>query len=314
MDNTELIITEQAELTHIPINEELMMRWIAFVDGTPKTVQTYTRAVRQFIRFLMRNGVTHPTREDVIRFREELLLECKPTTVASYLQATKLFFRWLASEDLYPNIADNVKGVKLDDSFKKGYLTEGQVKDLLQSVDRSSVHGKRDYAILSIMVTCGLRVVEIVRANVEDYSIKGASAVLYVQGKGHTERTDYVKLAEPVEAALRDYLSVRGKASPGEPLFCSVANRNAGERMTTRSVSRIVKEQLARIGIDREDITAHSLRHTAGVQNIMHDGSLLETQVLLRHKNPSTTQRYTHAAEREKNNSEARLAKAFFTF
>jgi integrase/recombinase XerC len=162
------------------------------------------------------------------------------------------------------------------------------------------------------MVTSGLRTVEVARANIEDMRTVADFTALYIQGKGHEERTAYVKLAEPVEAAIRDYLAARGKAEATSPLFSSDAHRNAGERMTTRSISRIVKEALIAAGLDSDRLTAHSLRHTTATLNLLNGGTVEETQQLLRHTNINTTLIYSHALERAKNNSEARVAKAIF--
>lgn len=294
------------------INGDLFTRWTMYLDAKPKTVQTYTRAIRQFFYYLQLNGITQPTRETVLAYRDSIKAEHKPTTVQAYMNAVKLFFAWTAQEGLYPNIADRVKGAKLDSGFKKDYLTPRQANKFLTTIDRSTLRGKRDYAILSLMVTAGLRTIEVVRANIEDMRTVADFTALYIQGKGHEEKTDFVKLAAPVEDAIRDYLTARGKADPAAPLFISVAHRNGGERMTTRSVSRIAKDNLVNAGLDSDRLTAHSLRHTAATLNLMNGGTVEETQQLLRHSNINTTLIYSHALERAKNNSEDRIAKAIF--
>ena len=54
------------------LSGELFDRFTAYIDGSPKTVQTYTRAIRQFTKWTALKGITRPTREDIIAFREEL--------------------------------------------------------------------------------------------------------------------------------------------------------------------------------------------------------------------------------------------------
>lgn len=308
----EISIRDKAELQEQSISAELFNSWITYLDAKPKTVETYTRSIRQFIRFLQVNEITKPTRADIITYREDLKQTKKPATVQSYLMAVKLFFQWTAQEGLYPNIADHVKGAKLDTEHKKDYLTSKQVSRLLANVDRSTLKGLRDYAIIALMITSGLRTVEVARANIEDMRTVADFTALYIQGKGHEERTAYVKIAEPVEGAIRDYLKARGKAEKTEPLFASSAHRNGGERMTTRSISRIAKEHLIAAGLDSDRLTAHSFRHTTATLNLLNGGTVEETQQLLRHTNINTTLIYSHALERSKNNSEARVAKAIF--
>lgn len=308
----ELLAMEQSPLVIREISEEVFNSWTSFIDASPRTVETYSKAIKQFFRYLQGKGIKQPQREDIVAYREYLSKDHKPTTVQSYLAAVKLFFQWTEQEKIYPNIAQRVKGAKLDTEHKKDYLTKKQVSKLLKAIDRSTLKGKRDYAMLSLMVTTGLRTVSIINANVEDIRAAGDATALYYKGKGHQEKATYVKLAEPVEEAIRDYLKARGRADGKEPLFTSTAHRNNGGRMTTRSISRVAKESLIDIGLDSGRLTAHSFRHTAATLNLLNGGTVEETQQLLDHKNINTTLIYSHALERAKNNSEKRIAKAIF--
>lgn len=292
---------------------ELADKWISYADVSSKSQETYKRAIRQFLYHLQNNGIEQPKRDDVISWREGLKTEKKPATVTAYMAAVKLFFRWTAEEQLYPNIADHLKaGVKVDREHKKDYLTSKQAGDLLQEIDRSTAAGKRDYAILSLMATTGLRTISIINANIEDIRTAGDSTVLYYQGKGHNEKGTFVKLAEPVEKAIREYLKTRGTADPKQPLFTSTSNRNQNGRMTTRSISSIAKTHMIEIGLNDSRHTAHSLRHTAATLNLLNGGTLEETQQLLDHSNISTTQIYAHTLSRAASQSESRIATAIF--
>lgn len=306
------IVNDRNELVTQDIGAELFTRWINYIDAKPKTIETYTRAIKQFFLFLQANNITQPTREDIIAYRDALKQNHKPTTVQSYIMAVKQFFNWTSQENIYPNIAQRVKGSKLDTEHKKDYLTTKQVNTLLKNIDRTTLKGLRDYAILALMITSGLRTIEVVRANIEDIRTVADFTALFLQGKGHDEKTQYIKIAEPVEDAIRAYLKARGTTKPTEPLFTSLSNRDSGERMTTKSISRIAKSNLVNAGLDSDRLTAHSLRHTTATLNLLNGGTVEETQQLLRHTNINTTLIYSHALERAKNNSEARVAKAIF--
>lgn len=309
----ELTIIENTALqASQSFNAEYFSRWTSYIDAKPRTIETYTKAIKQFFSFMLENGIRQPQREDIVAYREYLKQEHKPTTVQSYLAAAKLFFQWTEREGLYPNVADRVKGAKLDTEHKKDYLTTKQVNKLLGGIDRSTLKGLRDYAMLSLMVTTGLRTISIVRADIGDIRTAGDDVALYYQGKGHEEKADYVKLAEPVEEAIRAYLKARGETDPKAALFCSIANRNSSERMTTRSISRVCKENLVAVGLESDRLTAHSLRHTAATLNLLNGATVEETQQLLGHSNINTTLIYSHALDRARNNSEKRIAKAIF--
>lgn len=295
-----------------PLDQDLFSRWIAFIDASPKTIETYTKGIKYFGEYLSSCGIRQPTRETVIAYRDELKKNHKPTTVQSYLEAVKLFFQWTDQEKLYPNIAVHIKGTKLDSEYKRDYLTTKQVSKLLDAIDTSTLKGLRDYAMLSLMVTTGLRTISVVRADIGDIRMAGDSVALYYQGKGHEEKADYVKIAEPVEDAIRKYLVVRGETDSNAPLFSSISNRNSGGRMTTRSISRVAKNHLIEIDLKSDRLTAHSLRHTAATLNLLNGGTVEETKQLLGHANINTTLIYSHALERAKNDSENRIAKAIF--
>lgn len=308
----DIIVKENNAITENKLESNLFNRWVMYIDASQKTIETYSRAIKQFLSYLKANHIAQPQREDIINYRDYLKETHKPTTVQSYLAAVKLFFKWTEREGIYPDVADRVKGAKIDNEHKKDYLTSKQALKLLDNIDRSSLKGKRDYAILATMLTTGLRTISIIRANVEDIRAAGDNIALYYQGKGHEEKADYVKLAEPVEEAIRDYLKARKSPEGKEPLFTSIAHRNGGERMTTRSISRIVKEHLIAAGMESDRLTAHSLRHTAATLNLLNGGTVEETQQLLGHANINTTLIYSHALERARNNSENRIAAAIF--
>ena len=267
-----------------------------------KTVQTYTRALRQFFKFLYENNITQPQRTDVLAFRDNLKDKGrKPTTIKSYIVAVRLFFQWTNQEGLYPNIAEKIKGAKLDQAHKKDYLTVNQIKDVLNNIDTSTLTGARDYAIIVLMVTGGLRTIEVSRADMDDMRNVGNSPALYIQGKGREEKTEYVKLPLQVFKAIGRYREMLEKQY--DVLFVSTSNNNKGQRLTTRSISGIVKKRLKEAGYTSNRLTAHSLRHTAGTLNLMNGGTLEETQQLLRHSNINTTMIYLHHLERENNQS-----------
>ena len=96
--------------------------YIAFLDASPRTVQTYTGNIKQFISWANQNGIQNPTRQDILAYREELRGRCKPSTVQGYITALRLFFSWTAQAGIYPNIAEHIKGAKLDAGHKKDYL------------------------------------------------------------------------------------------------------------------------------------------------------------------------------------------------
>ena len=213
---------------------------------------------------------------------------------------------------LFRSITKHLKGAKLDRGHKKDYLTSSQVKEILQSIDRSTPQGVRDYAILTLMITGGLRTIEVSRADIGDLRTVGDSTALFIQGKGREEKTEFVKISAPVEKALRAYLKQRGDADPTAPLFVSMSNNSRGQRMTTRSISAVAKERMKAAGYDSDRLTAHSLRHTAVTLSLLAGKDITEVQQFARHQNIATTMIYNHALDKAKNTCSAAITDAIF--
>ena len=293
--------------------EDLFKQFIIFIDATPNTVRTYRGSLKQWFIYLRQNHIVQPTAETVRQYRDQLQTDGKKaTTVKNYIIAIKRFFAWTEEAGLYPNIAKHIKSGHISKNFKKDYLTGSQARQILNSIDRSTIKGKRDYAMLVTMLTMGLRTIEVTRANIEDIRTKGNTTVLYVQGKGHEEKDDLIRMPQHVEAAIRDYLSVRQIDSQSEPLFPSLSNHNADGRMTTRSIRRIVKNAFIAAGYDSPRLTAHSTRHTAATLSLLNGASLQQTQELLRHRNIGTTEIYAHNIDATSNPAATDVEKAIF--
>ena len=307
------IVRNTSIVTQQTVGAELFTQFIKYLDASPKTVETYSKALRQLFNYFSFRGIRQPQREDIVSFKEELKATGhKPTTIQNYITATKVFFSWTAQEGYYPNIAEHIKGAKLDREHKKDYLTSNQVKEILGAIDKDSLQGLRDYAIFTLMVTGGLRTIEVIRADIGDLRNAGNNAVLYVQGKGKEEKTDYIKLSPPVEKAIRAYLSARGETDESAPLFTSLSNNSQGARLSTRSVSGLVKDRLVKAGYDSSRLTAHSLRHTAVTLSLLAGKDITEVQQFARHANITTTMIYNHALDKAKNGCSEAIAAAIF--
>lgn len=296
------------------LNADLYFNFISFLDVKEKTADTYRKALKRLFQYFAENNISQPTRSDLIAFRDELKAVNKASTVKTYLTATRLFFRWLEQEGLYKNIADKIKGAKVEHGHKKDALTVDQVKDVIDTftTDTEASTAKRDYAIFCLMVTCGLRTIEVVRADMEDLRTLGSKTVLYVQGKGKDEKSEYVIITREVEKAIRSYLATRTDATDKAPLFSSTSNNSKGKRLTTRTISGIVKERLKLAGLNSNRLTAHSLRHTAVTLSLLGGSTLQEARQFARHSNIATTEIYAHNLERIANPCEGIVSSSIF--
>lgn len=295
------IIEGQArEITYLPSPGDMAVSFLASLDVAESSKGTYTRSLRQFIGWLDETGrqSLQLQREDILAYKRGLLEELSAYTVNQYLTAVRKLYQWLESQKIYPDITRGISGVKKPDGFRKSVLTREQLREAIDAIDTETLVGLRDYAIFNLMARTGLRDIEVSRALVEDIRQESGESVLYIQGKGKTAKDKYVVLMPEAEKPIRDYLMARGEVDKSEPLFCSHSDRNRGDSLTTRSISRLVKKSFRRIGLDDEKITAHSLRHTAITLSIKGGASLHQAQAMARHKSPETTMVYFHNLKR----------------
>lgn len=301
-----------AIVTVNPISETIIAEWLKFTDVSAQSVKSYMKNVRRFFVYLKDNGINTPTADTVYDWREKLKAEGKaPATINSYLTATKLFFKFLNQRGLYSVDISHIKGCKLTSEHKRDALTATQGREVLKSFDTSTLEGLRNKAMTALMMTCGLRTVEVSRANVGDLVTTYGRTALYVQGKGRTDRRECVMVPAKVEALIREYLKKRGSSGVSDPLFAGIGNRNKNGRLTTDTISRIVKAAFKANNLDSKRLTAHSLRHSAATAMLLAGVELVKVQQILRHKNINTTLIYSHALDRIKNYGEDTAATAF---
>lgn len=307
------IITSDMQLDRV-FNTDLVTRFISYTDVKETTLEGYAVCLRRFMGWMLENGIKEPCREDIKAYKK--FLEDQNFTAGTrsrYLRTVKHFFKWTASEGLYPNIADNIKGAKVkNDNTKKEAFNEADIKTVLESIDTTSEAGKRDYCMILLSVTGGLRIIEMQRANVQDIQTIKGQKVLFIQGKGRDEKDEYIKLVPEVERAIEDYLNSKPAYKKADPLFTGTGNRAKGCRLSEPSISRIIKGVFKAAGFDCDKLTAHSLRHTSNTLLFKSGADLYTVQQHARHSDPKTTEIYLHAVDREKDTSELDIYNQIF--
>ena len=291
---------------------ELLNRFVQYVDVSPATLRSYISGVKVFLQYLSDNSINTPNRDTVLLFKKYLSENKSTGTIATYLSALRRFFSWTESEGFFPNITSGVKSPRIDGGHKKDCFTANQLKTIIGGINRDNLKGARDYALFCLISATGLRTVEAMRADISDIRNIGGEDCLFVMGKGRTSKSEFVKLSGHVMKAIQAYLRMRGEVSENEPLFASVSRRNFGDRMTTRSISRICKGAMIQAGYVSKRWTAHSLRHSAVTLALMAGISIQEVSQFARHSNISVTMIYAHDVERLKSKCESTISNMLF--
>lgn len=280
--------------------------WLKFLDVSPATARNYYKALKKFDGWCLAHGVKHPSEETLIEYKGWLMEKVSSSTAQLYFVAVKLFFRWLAKRGLYDDIGLGLKGVKVSTEHKRDALTVEQCRRVLGAMKKSTLKGLRDRAMMILLLTTGMRSIELVRADVGDMVLWQGEWFLLVQGKGRTEKAERVRLAPSTLAAVNEYLSARG-ARDGA-LFKSVGGRKKGGRLTTATVSKIVKGAFKEVGLDSPRLTCHSCRHTFATTALKNGLDIASVAMVLRHRSINTTQIYRHDLDRLNNRAELSVA------
>jgi integrase len=234
-----------------PLTRALLMEWRAAMNKlSPSTVNVRLSAMRKLVTEARRNGMLGA--EEAANLTE------------------------------IPNIPE--KGTRLGN-----WLTREQAKELLAVPDRSTIKGKRDYAILALLVGCALRRQELAELDVEKIQMReGRWVIVDLRGKGGRVRT--VAIPIWVKHAI-DAWMIAGNVEDGRLLRPVLkGGKVKGETLTDWSIWSVVERSAKEIGIER--FGAHDLRRTCAKLCRKSGGDLEQIKFLLGHSSIQTTERY----------------------
>jgi integrase/recombinase XerD len=213
------------------------------------------------------------------------------TTVARKLVSIRLFFRFLASEQLLAaNPADDIDLPKQRRKLPS-VLTQDEITKLIEAAGSAPDRfwALRSKAMLEVMYGSGLRVSELLSLGTTSISL--ADGFLRVMGKRSKERV--VPLGQPAINAVRDYLSAARPHYAGKKTSPTLFLNHRGGRMSRMGFLKILRSCVALAGINRR-ITPHTLRHSFATHLLEGGADLRAVQEMLGHSSIVTTQIYTH--------------------
>ena len=285
--------------------EDLMERYLQFIDVSDNTTKTYNVGLIQFMQYLKDNDIKMPTRDDIINFREHLKAEHKPNTVNSYLIAVRNFFSWLEYEGITKDITKKIKGIKLERVHLKRGLSQEEIRNILDVCKDT-----REKLLIKLMITCALRINEVANIQLEDFYNDKGVVMLKVLGKARDGlKQDSVKIDERLFELIKEYCK---EYNTKDYLFYSTSNNNYGNKMSTKCLREIITNLFKRAGLDMELLSPHSTRHTS-VELALESGvSIQEVSEFVRHKSINTTMLY--AKELNQRNSQIANTLGNFVF
>jgi site-specific recombinase XerC len=235
----------------------------------PETRGTYERTLREFMRWVRLEPEFECSSKEIERYKKFLLFKRKlsPVSVTMYLSSVRKFFDFLVARGvLFSNPAKAVKGGETNPQHSRKSISVHEVQLLIQAIERKDEIGFRDFAVVKLMITCGLSEIELIRADIGDIKTKKGVMIISLQLKGKKTKEQSAVIPKDTKDALKNYLAFRTNAKENEPLFMSAGNRTRGQRMTSRGIRERINFYLEKAGIkngEARKITALSLRLTA---------------------------------------------------
>ena len=214
------------------------------------------------------------------------------STISRKLACLRSFFRFAMREGwVEANIAKPLRNPRAGRKLPH-FLSAEEIARLLESPPSTNASGVRDRAILETMYSAGLRVSELVGLSIED--IDFSSGLVRVRGKGRKERLS--PLGSYAQKAIKDWLSQREPNPKATKEHASAVFLNRfGNRLTSRSVGRMLEKYLKQCGLDQRT-SPHTLRHSFATHLLDRGADIRSVQELLGHKSLITTQIYTHVS------------------
>lgn len=282
---------------------QLIRQYLAEKDFSDTTLRTYSYVLEYFFRYLAREQrpENHPTRSDIISYKRHLKARGLSTcTIDLYVVSLKGFFRWLHESNIYDNIVTSIRIETRHQQFKKKILSPPEIKQLINSIDTTTIIGLRDRLLINLIFTCGLRRIEAHRLNLSD--VDTGAGFVRIQGKGYNDKIP-VSISPETITMINDYITERLNTGediqPASPLFIQHNGHMFRDRLMPDGISNRVAMAMKHAQVWQKGLSVHSLRHSAAVSLIENNASLYEVSIFLRHRNTDTSRHYTRYIEQK---------------
>lgn len=283
------------------MNAETMKRqFLEYIEiergRSVKTIENYDRYLTRYLTQMKIVSVADISEENIREFR--MWLNRQPGTMKNsmkrrtqnyYLIALRAYLKFLRKRGVECISPERIELAKLPER-SIDMISSAELNRLMKAADGDDEKSLRDRAMFELLFSTGLRVSELCAL---DSDIDLSRDELSVRGKGDKVRV--VFLSPTAKDAVSTYQKKR--KDMGEALFVNIARgRERGERLTPRSIERIIKFYAAKAGITKK-VTPHVLRHSFATDLLSNGADIRSVQQLLGHASINTTQIYTHVTD-----------------
>ena len=266
------------------------------------TLSAYEQDIDDFEHFILSESLA-PSLESVSRVRlvryyisDMQTRKLKTTTIARRLSSLRMFYDYLVEHTLLTdNPFQDIQAPKLEKKLPER-LHDEEIDMIFKSIDKNKPLSYRNYVILDLLYSCGLRASELTQLELKDIHMEERR--LTIVGKG--QKTRIVPFTKILQHHLKHYITyirptcIKLDQQDSQVVFLS----RLGQPMSVRNLQKIL-QTLIKKSEETFKIHPHMLRHAFASTMLSHGADLRSVQELLGHKHISTTQIYTHLTTEE---------------
>ena len=270
---------------------------------SPNTRHAYQKDLRDFFRTI---AGSEPTPELVahflslerfdavalvLRYKAKMMERgLKEATINRRLSAIKSLVNYARKIGKCDYTLSEIQGEKVQKYRDTSGISRQVYRSVLALPERSTLKGKRDYALLRILWDNALRRGEVERADIKDFHPN--TRTLKIRGKGKGTQVGAIDLSRATVEALLEWLQARREVNPDAPLFCSLDSVKKGHRLTGSGIAWLVQGYCRSAGIAKQ-MSPHRIRHSSITAALdATDGNVRKVQKLSRHTNLDTLMIY----------------------
>ncbi|NJN12655.1 MAG: tyrosine-type recombinase/integrase [Richelia sp. RM2_1_2] len=271
---------------------------------SPNTKQAYEKDMKDFFMFIAGCKPTHELVLEflhleqrhavalVLKYKANLIKkELAEATVNRRLSAIKSLTAMGRKLGLCDYTLEDVKGEKVETYRDTTGVSPEDFAKVLKLVDRDTLKGKRDYAILRLLWDNALRRSEVCNLNVGDFNAQ--ESTLSILGKGKGKQKVVVDLSQKTVEAITEWLiASRRTHFTRKPLFIVLAHYSNGNRLSGEAIRRLVSGLCKQAGITKQ-MSPHRVRHSS-ITTVLdnNNGNYRAAQRFSRHSKPDTVMKY----------------------
>lgn len=267
---------------------------------TARTIEIYDEILTRFFDYLIKQNIYDVSEVNACNIREFLILlqeqGLKGVSRHRFYRGLKTFFLFLHREDyISSNPIIAVKPPKIEHKEMRTFTAQ-EISKLLNSFDRDTFTGFRNYCMFCLFFSTGIRKQEALDLKLTDINITN-DLIRIANGKGQKER--YIPIGRTVKRTLVQYLNKREEFLQNESCAWLFVTHKDNRKLTPSAINGIFHRLKVELKLTGEKISSHTWRHTMAKNYLLNGGDVFSLQKILGHSDISTTRGYLNLNEKE---------------